>query len=482
MLEHNTGDNSNNNPKDKKISPKFNFDDISPTDIQSEAKKLIDQGNEVDNKFPVDVMPNLFRDLVIECNRSLNFPNDYTGAALLSAVSTAIGKSAKLKVKEGWYAFANLYLMLVGNSGAFKSHPISLMFKALENIDKKAIDEFTIQYNEYVELENQNKKSKEVEKLTLPDKPILKKIILNDFTPEALVRRLGDNDRGCCIVSDELTTFFEGTKNYSKGNQESVYLSFYDNKRTTIDRVSNPIPLSVENPYLGVIGGIQPRMIQASFNKSKTNSGFFQRFLPAFPDNTEKPYINDNELPNGLMESFANWINNYIQSNPIDFDIETKQPKPKIYYFSPEAKKAFFQWQHNNTDKVNEVGGSLEGEVLTKFDTHCPRLILIIQIMIDYNSNQISLEAVKAAEKLCDYFQQCSLKVLDILENGNPDNALPENKSNFYNSLPENFTTGEANKIGDPLGFDIKATQRFLNNTNLFKKNAHGKYSKNVKS
>lgn len=74
------------------------------------------------------------------------------------------------------------------------------------------------------------------------------------------------------------------------------------------------------------------------------------------------------------------------------------------------------------------------------------------------------------------------MKVLKILESGNPAASLPQNKVIFYNSLPEQFTTGEANVIGEGLGFNIKAVQRFLSDDSLFNWIAQGQYFKKVKN
>ena len=69
---------------------------------------------------------------------------------------------------------------------------------------------------------------------------------------------------------------------------------------------------------------------------------------------------------------------------------------------------------------------------------------------------------------------------MDILENGNQVNSLSVKKTNFYNSLPVNVTTSEANDIGVNFGFNTKAVQRFLSDKNFFIKVAHGNYSKTI--
>ena len=53
-----------------------------------------------DNPFPIESFPKLFSDFIVDLNKSLKFPHDYTGTAMLTAISCAIGTKVKLKVKE----------------------------------------------------------------------------------------------------------------------------------------------------------------------------------------------------------------------------------------------------------------------------------------------------------------------------------------------------------------------------------------------
>lgn len=437
---------------------------------------------EKENPFPVEVFSSLFRWFINECSKSLNFPTDYTGTAILAAVSTAIGKGAKLKIKEGWYEFPAFYIAIVGNAGANKSHPLDLVFKPFQEIDRVTIQRFEQEYNAYEAFQGLGKKEKEGQ--PKPTKPKLVKTVLHNFTPEILCQRLADNNRGCTVVSEELATFLQGMNNYSKGDQTSVYLSFWSNKPTSIDRVKTPVPLWLPQPFLNILGSLQPRVLPKLFPAAKSDNGFLQRFLFAYPDNAEKQPINNIEISETLMQEYSDWITCYRLANPILTDPETELPKPKLYYWSEAAKQFFYKWQKENTEQVNENADSLKGEILSKFDIHFVRLCLVLQVMTDYGANQISLTAVQGAAKLCAYFQRTALKVLDILQSGNPAAILPQNKLNLYNALPGRFTTAEAIGIGATIdngkgrGFDEKAVARFIANENLFVKLGQGQYSK----
>lgn len=365
------------------------------------------------NEFPVNVFPTPFRELIEETKASLNYPVDYTGSAILCAISTAIGKTAVLQVKKAWKEYAPLYLGIVGNAGAAKSHPLEMCFQQLERIDKENLKEYELLFNAYIRYNDLPKKEKALEPQV--EKPTLIKSILGNFSAEILCQRLADNKRGNCVKSEELETWLQGMNNYSKGDQASTYLSFWSCKGTSVDRVSKPIPLFVECPYLNIIGSIQPRRIKSLFPSDKCDSGFLPRFLWAFPLNADKEKVSDREMNLERLENYNNWITNYISHYTPTID-NWGNPAPKIYTWSPDAKDCWFNFQHTNSEKCKAAGESLWSEVLNKFDIHFVRLSLLLQIMINPLSDTISLQACEGATKLCKYFETCSKMILDRLE------------------------------------------------------------------
>ena len=96
-----------------------------------------------ENQFPIDALPKPFKDLTIDLNKSLNFPIDYTGTAILTAVATVVGTSVKIRVKNNWFEYASLYSCIIGNAGANKTHPVNTIFAPIKEFDKINHDNFS---------------------------------------------------------------------------------------------------------------------------------------------------------------------------------------------------------------------------------------------------------------------------------------------------------------------------------------------------
>jgi hypothetical protein len=460
--------------EDSKITQASNLNNLSNAIDDAHQSNITSNGN----VFPINTFPHNFKELVIDLNKSLNYPYDYTATAILSAISTIVGTTAKVQVKNKWFEYGSLYCCLIGNAGANKTHPVSTIFSVIKDIDKINHDRYVNLYNLYNEYQKLPKKEKE--ETTSVFQPKLIKSILTNFTPEVLNKRLNENERGCTVVSDEMATFFEGMNNYSKGDQIGMYLSFWNNQPTTIDRIGEPIPLFINNPYLSIIGGLQPRTIAKAFPIQKLNNGFFQRFLFAFPDTTFKKSINDNELNEEVLDRFKNYINEcYLSTEGLESDGTINS---KVLNWTPEAKIFFYKWQNENCELVNDYSNNIKGEIISKFDNHFIRLALLLQLMEDAKSDYIQIKATEGAKELCDYYMNCSLKVLALIQDPMEYlDTLSDNRKRLYAKISDKFSTADAIATGEMFDIKERRIKEFLKDTILFKRIKHGFYEKNIK-
>ena len=78
----------------------------------------------LEEEFPIDVFTKSLQALILELNRTSNYPKNYAAASILAAASSAIGKTVQVKVMNTWFEQAVIYLVLSGRAGINKQHSI----------------------------------------------------------------------------------------------------------------------------------------------------------------------------------------------------------------------------------------------------------------------------------------------------------------------------------------------------------------------
>ena len=102
------------------LNLRSNWQDVND-DAMNETKN-----NVREYRFPLSIFPPVLQQLIIEANRTCNFPMSYMGASMLFALSTAIGNTCTLRVKRNRLERCILYLHLIGEPGSAKSHPLTI--------------------------------------------------------------------------------------------------------------------------------------------------------------------------------------------------------------------------------------------------------------------------------------------------------------------------------------------------------------------
>lgn len=460
---------SNSSMNGQALNPQF--DSITPEVIIQNIEDLTRE-----EVFPIDVFPEIMQHMISETNRCLNFPTDFMGASILYAFSVAIGNTHRIRYKATWEETAVLYITLVGRPGTSKSHPIKKVLKPIFKKDSEAYKNYEAKKREYDQLmklpPEERGNNKHVEK------PIFEQILLNDYTPEALIEVHKHNKRGLGIYADELASWFKNFNRYNKGSEEETWLSIWSNTPITINRkIIDPIKLN--DPFVSVIGTIQnEKLNELAINR--TDNGFVDRVLFAFPDDLKKAYWNDEEI-DPTMEKKWEEIILRVLNQPLNFD-ELGNAEPHILNYTPEARKMITQWQHQLTSEVNKKGDDTEFAISAKMEIYVHRFALILHMIDSACKNSFSflvdIKAVEGAIKLAEYFYTTALKVHRVISNADPLSKLPTNKQKIYIDLPDEFTTGEGLDIAEKRGMKKRTFKAFLNDRVLFEKVEHGKYSK----
>jgi len=440
--------------------------------IENEVEQVISK-----NIFPVEVFPQPVQEIIKATNENLDYPIDFIGASLIYASSVAVGNTFKAEIKRGFQEGAVLYLAIVARAGTNKTHPLSFAIQPIIDRDKKTYQDYEKAKKDYEKFLGLTKEEKRG--IDEPMKPVWNKFLLSDYTPEALAEVHKFNKRGIGVYCDELAGWFKNFNRYNKGSEMEFWISNFNSKPINIDRKTNE-PIFIPVPFISVCGTIQTGILKELAKDNRTQNGFIDRILFVIPDNLIKEYWGESELNPVIGQNWAGIITQLLNL-PVQWD-DTLNPVPKILHFTPEAKKLLFKWQRDNTDQCNDAESEALAGIFSKLDMYVARLALILQLMRwacnEGNKETISIEAVNGAIKLIEYFRISAERVYNILSS-NPLDALPKDKRNFYNALPQIFTTEQALKISKQFEIPERTVKYFLTNKELFANVKHGYYEKN---
>jgi hypothetical protein len=357
------------------------------------------------NRFPVKAFPLQIQQIITATNENLNFPIDFIGASLLYAVSVAVGNTHRVELKKGFRQSAVLYLAIVARAGTNKSHPLSFALQPIVEQDKRTYRQYEERRQEYEKALCLSKRERGNQGIDGPIKPVWSKLLVSDFTPEALAEVHKSNKRGVGVYVDELAGWFKNFNRYNKGSEMEFWLSQWSGKPINIDRKTGE-PVFIPLPFIPVAGTIQKGILNELAKESRTQNGFIDRILFVIPDNIQKEYWSETDLPDVIK---SNW--DAIISNLLNLSItcdDTSNPIPEVLEFTPEAKRILFEWQKANTDQCNEAENDAVSGIFSKMDMYVLRLALILEMM-RYACNEsdkqaISIEAVLGAINLVEYF------------------------------------------------------------------------------
>ena len=449
------------------------------TDIDSALAASV---SKFENPFPLDAFPADIRRIIEATNKELNYPTDFTGAAMLFAASVAIGNTRKVRVKRGMELNAVLYLALVGRPNSVKSHPLTFAVHPIASADYNTYRHFEEQKKEFDRLSAIPKSQRTKEGLPDPGlKPVWQKHLLSDYTPEALAEVHKYNIRGLGVNVDELAGWFKSFDKYTKGKgaETEFWLSAWSGKPITIDRKGSD-PIYIPSPFISVAGTMQPAILKQLASESRSDNGFMDRMLFAYPEATRKPYWTDSDLAPGITESWADIIESLLNLG-VSFD-SNKNLAPVVLPFTEDAKRRLFQWQRESTDESNEVESEALSGIFGKFDIHAPRLALILEMLRfacgGSRGEAVGVVALEGALKLAEYFKQTALRVHQQVTDPHFADLLPEDKQDFFTALPDQFTTAEALEIAKKLKVPERTCKHFLARPKLFRKIKRGEYAK----
>lgn len=417
-------------------------------------------------QFPYDVFPTAIEDYI----KSHKIQNEYIAGFMLSAISTAIGNTCYLEALQGYKLRTNLYMAIVAHSGGGKSPAMGIAYNYLKNLDDDNYRSYrhkVAEYNE--ELARVDKKDKNK---SLPVKPILRQMIIDDATIETVINVLQYNPKGCCLVADELAGFIKRMSQYKDGDDAQKWLQMWSSETVFQQRVTVE-ERKVIDYSMGIVGGIQPGIMEILSKNDNQYNGFYHRFLFVFPESEPKPAFDVVSCPEHIKQEVDSIFDRLLifRGNEIKDKYTLSNDAITLYKAWHDYKNLYY----NRSQDENAKG------IIAKYQAYCLRFALILQCCDDLDNRTFVVEqsAVERAIRLTEYFLGNMLKSLKILSPETPLDNLKKPYDSIYRELTEGFSTKTAIEMGAKYNVKPPAIKMWLkNNKDLFQKVEHGSYQK----
>lgn len=281
-----------------------------------------------------EMLPKVVADFVYEQAALLGCNPGPMAIAALTILSSIVSDNVKLQPKKyevDYTESARLWMVICGEVSSKKSPMMKKLMQPLKEIaakmaveDKHAREVYKRDMEVYekkkaawVTASAKNEGSSFAPEE--PQKPPRRRLLSNDFTPEALALVLSENPRGFLLELDEIMQLFGGFDSYRQPGAKrdrSLILQLWLGGRREIDRVrSQDEPISVPNWGSSIIGGIQNDKLREIFIKL-LDDGLIQRFiLVPMGDGVDEV---DLPMNPDVQREYQILVDNLIGFNPAD--------------------------------------------------------------------------------------------------------------------------------------------------------------------
>jgi hypothetical protein len=333
--------------------------------------------------FPLQVLSPKLQEVIGRTSRGAGVTDAHVAVPLFGISSGLIGYSRRIKATASWVQPATCWTALIGYSGTGKTpgHAVTRrVAKLVEQLrkkdeEKRKRDHETKKQAAKAAYDNWKQKVKEAteagvpapempEAAVDPGKYVPIRLIVNDGTIERLAELLQARPQGIVLVRDELAALFLNMQRYSGGQDDEFWLESWNGEPHTVERMGRM--LSVDHLLIGVVGGMQPDKLVASFEGD--HDGKYARVLFAWPD--EPGWLG---LNNDAIEIDTDIFNIISRILTLAEFTEEGDLIPRFMGLDAEAEERFAQFAQFAHREKNAFEGR-EREWFAKATAHVLRL------------------------------------------------------------------------------------------------------------
>lgn len=392
-------------------------------------------------KLPEQALPKAIGDFVFDTAERMQCPPDFVTVVAYCALSTVIGNKIRVqpKVHDNWELTPNLWGALIGRPSSMKSPAMKAALVPLQALEAQYREAYEVEVRDHgaeIELAEITSKAakdaakkalkagnKDVARQTLmdgmaqPEKPVRKRLIVNDTTMEKLADLMNQNPEGLLQVRDELTGLLAKLNRDDAKDERAFYLETFDgNGHFTVDRIGRGT-IDIQSTTLSIIGGIQPSklapLIRGAINGS-SDDGLMQRFqLAVWPDTGGHWDYTDRPRNPDAFDQYQSLFHQLADMKKAETPIR----------FSDNAQALFIEWY---TEIQREARS---GDLHPALESHLVKLpkalaaIALINELAENREPLISAEAMARALEFMDYLRTHAERIYSIATQGGVEGA-----------------------------------------------------------
>ena len=393
------------------------------------------------NHLPIDTYGKLAKSLINEFSKSYKVNPDVIGAIVLLIVGG--GANRKTTIKAWNYVNSPCFwLAIVERSGSNKSEPMSRLMKPLGDINKDLIRDYNKAYADFASSGSKG------------TPPARQKILISDSTPE--VRNLLMVTNGLVLVRDELNGFFKDIGRYSSSGEVENLLSTWSGQGFPVDRV-NASSFEVENPFLGIVGGIQPKVMAEAFGaKGFAESGFIPRWLFVVPT--------DSKVPDSVSEQL---IDKDLENEWYSLIMSLWRMERREFRLSTEAEQAYQGYMKRTAFIMNDPDcEDVIRAMYAKLRIYCLRFALVIHLLKNGGKavDEVDRKTMDSAIRTCDVFAYWNRQALSLISGSEAKKSL--SNAELLRLLCERYNVTNQSELARVIGKSQQYVSKVLGTMN----------------
>ncbi|STX44499.1 5' DNA primase TraC [Legionella donaldsonii] len=376
------------------------------------------------NPYPLDALPSIIRDAVIEVQNYTKAPIALVAASALSAISLACQTYIDIKRDEKLCGPTGLFMVTIADSGERKSTCDNFFTKSIYEYEQKQADAAKPLFKDYNakmaawqakgegikteirKLAGKGKDTKQLESSLIdlehvkPEPPKVPRLIYSDVTPEALKSNLAMVWPSAGIISSEGGIVFgaHGMNKDTAMRNLSTYNQGWDGKGVPTDRRTSE---SFRAQEVRLTMAVQVQEVTIKEFTSRLGSlargiGYFARVLFSWPESTQgQRFFTEAPEKWPHLAIFNQRITGILNSKP---PIEQGVLTPNLMSLAPLAKLAWIKF-HDAIEGELSQGGELcdVRDVASKLADNAARLAALFNFFEFGIDEDVSAESFDGA-------------------------------------------------------------------------------------